>query len=206
MPDEQKIRQIVRDEMTRGNNTSRFGIDTIAHHTHDGVSSLKIKQSNIIPGGSISGSITFARATTYTINLNSTFTPSNIFCTGNISNGTAKYMFVGSAQLGPSFYLQDPTGSLSDNYVVTGGIQYPFTDPNHPTYGGNIPMQSCTYFGAESAGGLLHTLVGNFHIINVAIPSILARATVTDFSKTSITLVVETLSSGYTINANFVIT
>ena len=205
--DENRIRQIVRDEMTRADNTSRFGIDAVKIHHHDGIDSVRIKQSDIISSGSISGSITFASAKTYTIESNNTFTPQLISCTGNISNGTAKYMFIGSAQLNPSFYLQDPTSANTpDNYVITGGPQYPFIDPNHPEYGGNIPMQSCVYFGAESAGGTLHTLVGNFHIINVAIPTILARATITDFSKTKITLAVETLASGYTINANFVIT
>lgn len=201
--DENRIRQIVRQEMQSNQNASRFNLVAPQNHAHTGIDgSPKIKQENIVPSVSVSGSITFSSATTYTIYLNSLFTPSNILCTGEISNGTAKYMFIGTAQLSPSFYLQPNDGTS----VVVGGIQYPFSDPNNPSFGSNIPMQSCTYFGAESATGTLHTLVGNFHIINVAIPTILARATVTDFSRSAITIVVETLSSGYTINANFVIT
>lgn len=202
--DEQRIRQIVQDELRRGNNGGRFGLNTIPFHTHDGVNSQKIKAENIIPSTSISGSITFAQETTYTLYLNSSFTPSHIFCTGNVVGGSQRYYFTGTAQLGPSFFFQ-PNNATS---VRPGGPQYPFTDPNFPEYGTNIPMQSSVYYGQESAGGALHTLVGNFHIIDIQFPTGTshARATVIDFTRDKIVLVVDALDSGWEINANFVIT
>ena len=140
----------------------------------------------------------------YTLNINGLFTPKNILCTGNvIGSGTERYSFIGTAQLGPSFYFQ----TSDSRSVVVGGPQYPFTDPNNPAYGTNIPMQSCSYWGSESNGGIRHNLVGNFHIIDIQYPvgTSHARATIIDFSRTSITVAVETLDSGWEINANFVI-
>lgn len=201
---ETDIRRIVQEELRRSNAGSRFGVANIPNHRHNGVDSLQISQSDILPSTSVSGSITFAQQTTYTLHLNASSTPSSILCTGNATDGTQKYMFVGTAQLGPSFYFQPQT----DTSVVPGGPQYPFRDPNHPEYGTNIPMQSCSYYGQESAGGAVHTLVGNFHIIDIQFPSGTshARATVTDFSRSSITVVVDALDGGWKINANFVVT
>jgi len=202
--DENRIRQIVQQELGRSSNGGRFGLNTIPFHTHDGINSQKIKEENIIPATSISGSITFAQETTYTLYLNSSFTPRSIFCTGNVTGGSQRYVFTGTAQLGASFFFQ-PESTTS---VRPGGPQYPFTDPNFPEYGTNIPMQSCTYFGAESAGGALHTLVGNFHIVDIQFPigTSHARATVTDFSRDKITIIVDALDSGWEINANFIVT
>lgn len=200
--DEQKIRQIVRQEMAGANNQARFGMNSIGFHTHDGVNSPQITQDNIIPSVSVSGAITFATATTYTINLNSSFTPSNILAYGNVTgSANQRYFFFGSANLGPSFYLQPGTNTS----VNTGQIQYPAIYDN-ATLKESSPLQSCTYFGAESAGGTLHTLAGEGHIVNIFYGTVHARATVTAFSKSKITIVVTDLDAGWGINANYVIT
>ena len=47
--DENRIRQIVQDEMRRGDSGGRFGLKNIPNHTHNGVDSLPIKASSIIP-------------------------------------------------------------------------------------------------------------------------------------------------------------
>lgn len=202
--DEKKLRKIIQDEITKSQKKVRFGVQNSPLHYHDGVDSPRIKAENIVPAASISGSITMSQVARYTLNLNSSFTPRNILCTGNVTGGSQRYMFIGTAQLGPSFFFQPGT----DTTVVTGGPQYPFIDPNQPSYGANIPMQSSVYYGQESAGGALHTLVGNFHIIDIQFPvgTSHARATVVDFSKDAITIEVETLDSGWDINANFVVT
>ncbi len=202
---EQDVRKIAQDEIRRANTTSRFGVTDNSFHTHNGVDSPKLNANNILPSVSVSGSMTFSSAAVYTLKINALFTPSNIFCTGNvIGSGTERYTFVGTAQLGPSFYFQPQ----DNRTVVTGKIQYPFQDPNNPSFGTNIPMQSSSYYGSESEGGARHTLVGNFHIIDIQYPvgTVHARATITDFSRTSITVTVETLESGWRINANFVVT
>ncbi len=204
--DETKIRQIVQEEIKRNNNRSPFGLQNTSNHAHTGNDGTpRIKQADVIPNVSVSGRITMSSEAIYTININAAATPNSIFCTGNVTGDSGEaYMFVGTAQLGPSFYLQP-----DDNRSVTvGGPQYPFSDPNHPEYGSNIPMQSCSYFGSESnTGAGRHTLVGNFHIIDIQYPSgtTHARATIIDFSRTSITVAVESLDAGWTINANFVI-
>lgn len=203
--DEKQVRRIVQQEIQKSSKGSQFGVQNVPFHLHNGVDSPSLKEGNIMPSVSASGSVTFASVAVYTLYINAAFTPRSVFCTGNvIGNTTEKYAFTGTAQLGPSFYLQ-PQDSRT---VIVGGSQYPFTDPNNPSYGTNIPMQSCSYYGSESNAGARHTLVGNFHIIDIQYPSGTshARATIIDFSKTAITLAVETLDTGWSINANFVIT
>ncbi len=204
--DDSKIRQIVRDEMRKADSTSRFNFRSIPFHIHDGKGSEQIQESNVIPSLSASGSLTMRAEDIYTLKFNASFTPRSVFATGNaqvIGGATDRYTFIGTAQLGPSFYFQPET----TRSVITGGPQYPFTDPNNPEYGTNVPMQSCSYWGSESNGGARHTLASNFHIIDIQYPTGTshARATIIDFSKTSITIAVETLDSGWEINANFVV-
>lgn len=202
---ESTIRRIVQQEINKSNNATRFNLSSVSNHAHDGIDSPKIQENNIVPPISVSGSITFSSVAIYTLTINAAFTPSSIFCTGNVvGSGTERYIFTGTAQLGRSFYFQPQ----DNRTVVAGGPQYPFHDPNNPDYGSNIPMQSCTYYGSESNAGARHTLVGNFHIIDIQYPlrTSHARATVIDFNKNAISIAVETLDSGWEINANFVIT
>lgn len=203
--DEKKIRDIVKQEIARQSNVSQYVLGSSQRHTHNGLDSLQVKQDSILPSVSASGSITMSSEDIYTLYINASFTPRSILCTGNvIGNIAERYSFVGTAQLGPSFYLQ-PQDNRS---VIVGGPQYPFRDPNNPSYGTNIPMQSSSYFGTESNAGNRHTLAGNFHIIDIQYPvgTSHARATVIDFNRTAITIAVETLDTGWEINANFVIT
>jgi hypothetical protein len=283
MLDENKIRQIVQQELQRSNNASRFSVNSIPQHTHDGINSPKIKAENIIPAVSVSGNITFAREDTYTIYLNSSFTPSRIqlyglaysvtgtltftaaspetvtigtvyeietsagvptgqfvtittaginvtsivttgtattpASTGNlnkvagtgsgssniaytaITDGTAlgaRCQIVGSANLGPSFFLQpDSTSS-----VIIGDIQYPFFDPILKV---TVPLQSNSYIWVQSPN-IFKALAGEFHIVNVEAGTIYARATVTEFSKDKVVIVVSDLETDWKIQANIVIT
>ena len=196
----------IKERNLEGSLALCLGFVDTNNHAHTGTDGTpQLKQDDIIPSLSASGSIVMSSAATYTLRFNASFTPRSILATGNvIGSGSERYSFIGTAQLGPSFYFQ-PVNSRT---VVTGGPQYPFRDPNNPSYGSNVPMQSCSYWGSESNTGNRHNLAGNFHIIDIQYPvgTSHARATVIDFSKTSITIAVDSLDSGWTINANFVVT
>lgn len=198
MPNEQKIRQIVRDEILRNQNSSRFGVNSIPNHAHTGTdSSSRIKAEDIIPSTSVTGSITFSSVQEYTIQLNASFTPRNIQAYGVVTGtdgGAVRCLSVGSAQLTPTFYLQPG----SSNFVVTGDIQYPFNGK---------PAQSSAYISMErGSNNDFYALVSEDHIVSIFFNgTIWARATVTGFSKTAITIDVPNLESGWSIIMNYVI-
>lgn len=200
--DENRIRQIIRQEMESARSTGRFGMNMTPTHYHTGLGGdgPRLSQDNIIPSVSVSGNITFSQVATYTINLNSSFTPSRIMAYGNVVGDAAqRYFSFGSANLTPSFYLQ-PENSTS---VKTGTIQYPFVDPVLKL---TVPLQSSAYFGAESNGGAMHTLSGEGHIVNIFYgAAVHARATVTKFSRSKIEIVVSSLDANWDINMNYVI-
>jgi hypothetical protein len=199
--DENKIRRIVQQEIARSNSGSRFKINSIPNHSHNGVDSLQIKEENVIPSTSITGFVSFAQATTYTINLNASFTPKQLqvngIATGEYSGGQTRVMLVGSAQFTPTFYLQADT----DTVVNTGTLQFPFNGK---------PAQSGSFLSVTRGGtSNFYAGVTEDHIVSVNFPTtntIQARATVTNFSKTSITIDVPVLTSGWEITLNFVIT
>lgn len=205
MMTEQQIRRIVQQEIAKASNFSRFdGIKSIPDHTHDGIDSPRIKEENLVQSVSVSGNISFAASSEYTIYLNSSFTPSSILAYGNITgSGSELYMSIGSASLVPSFYLQPDTTRT----VTTGSIQYPFVDPNLSTPT-TVPLQSSCYIGAEStsSGNNMHSLASEGHIVNVFYGNdIKARATVTEFTKSYIKFQT-TIDSGWEMNINYVIT
>lgn len=197
----EKIRQIVREEISRSNNSSRFQLNTIPNHTHNGIDSLPIKAENIIPSTSITGFVSFAQTTTYTINLNSSFTPKMIttygIVTGTYGGNQTRVMTYGTALLTPTFYLQANT----DTVVDTGTLQFPFNDK---------PAQSSSFISVTRGGTSdFYAGVSEDHICSVNFPTtgtIQARATVVGFSRTAITIDIPTLSSGWEITLNFVIT
>lgn len=202
----EQVRKIAREEIFKNQNRSRFdGVAAIPDHAHTGIDSPKIKAENIIPSVSVSGNISFSASDEYTIFLNSSFTPSHIMAYGNITgSGTELYMSIGTANLGPSFYLQPDTTRT----VVTGTIQYPFTDPNLDPVT-NVPLQSSCYFGVDDNSGTLsgaHSLSSEGHIVNVFYGNdIKARATITEFTKSFIKIQT-TIDSGWEMNINYVIT
>ncbi len=196
--DEAKIRQIVQQELARSNSSGRFALNQIPFHTHDGVNSQKIKAENVIPSASVTGSITFAQATTYYLNLNASFTPQNITTYGIVTGtdaGAVRVLTVGSAQLTPTFYFQ-PSTSTS---VVTGNLQFPFNGK---------PAQSSCYLSVDRGNDAgVFAQVSEDHIVSVGFNSInWARATVVGYTKDAIVIDVPFLESGWEIILNFVIT
>lgn len=78
--DDNKIRQIVRDEIARNDNRGRFGLNSIPYHTHNGIDSPAVSQNYVVPGTRAMGSITFAQTARYTLGI--TFNPSSILFYG----------------------------------------------------------------------------------------------------------------------------
>lgn len=197
----EQVRKIVQEEMRRNDSASRFGLNLTNRHTHSGGNDgAQISASDLIPSVSVSGNISFAQATTYTLNLNSSFTPSFIFAYGNVTYTTERYVTYGTASLGQSFFFQP----LNNTSVLTGNVQYPTIDPNLKV---SVPLQSSIYFGAESAGGTMHTLSSEGHIVRITYGgTVHASATVTSFSKSAVNILVDTLESGWEINMNVVVT
>jgi hypothetical protein len=123
--DENKIRQIVQQELQRSNNASRFAVNSIPQHTHDGISSPKIKAENVIPSTSISGRITFAQITDYTLKLNSNFTPSHISLYGMAYSTSGSYTFTSSTQV--SALAGDVYSQGSTIYTVVSTVVNSYT-------------------------------------------------------------------------------
>lgn len=281
--DESKVRQIVQEEMRRNEGSSRFQLKEIPFHKHDGIDSINIKQSDILPSVSVGGNIRFAHTGMFNIFLNSSFTPSNVMLYGNAVNRggsitftlsssatastgtiykqgsnrftvlstiagsltlstsggtrgdptasgtltlfagsgdttinytsvsssdsiTVRCQVIGSANLGPSFYLQ-PGGT--NNNVVTGNIQYPNvwnkTDDSASVV--ETPMQSSSYIWVQSPNTFKALSGDGGYIVDVSAgTTIYARMRVVSFSKSLVTIEVTNLQTGWEINANLIIT
>ena len=184
----QDVIKIFHEQMEKEN---RSGKPKVVRHVHDDVDSPKISQSNIIPQIRItSGNITFASKSTYTIGVN--FNPSFILFYGEVINADAsvKFHVVGSAILGPSYYLQP----VNNRTVTVGGLLENIT-------------QSSSSYGVEIAGPTFHILSSTFHIVDIEYPlgTIHARMTVKSYSNKSIIVTVDDLDSGWNIIGNFII-
>lgn len=205
---EQQIRNIVRQEIQRQSNASQYRLGNTQTHSHNGIDSVQVREDDLIPSASITGFISFAQETTYTIKLNASFTPQSItaygIVTGTVGGNQTRVLSFGTAQLTPTFYLQDPTDAATpDTFVVTGTKQFPFNGK---------PAQSSSFISV-TRGGTSNFFAGvsEDHILSVFQPTsaesdLKARATVTDFSKTGITIDIPELASGWEITLNFLIT
>lgn len=187
---EQQIRALVQQEIAKNNQMNRFNLTTTPNHAHtgQGQDGPRINQSDVVPGLRCEGSIVMAHQTVYKIGI--TFNPSAIWVHGNVTGPSgARFMVVGNAQLGPSYYLQ-PNNATS---VITGGPQQKV-------------IQSTTYFGLDS-GGAAHTLVDETHIVDVFFSAtIFARATVTSYDNRSVTITVDNLVAGWQMNLSWTVT
>ena len=192
---EQQIRDIVRQEMGKVSSASRFEINPIQRHVHNGLDSPKVTESNIIRNIPVSGNITMAQATTYTIGLGISPTPASLVIFNGIVYHTSGSIDMrahcyGTANLGPSFYLQ-PGSSTA---VQVGGPQQEM-------------IQSSTMFLVDSSVNppVVRVIADEGHIIDVEYSGIKARATVTSYTTNSITVDVTTLAAGWTIQGNWII-
>lgn len=173
--------------MARNNQNQRFNLTNTSRHQHTGNDIAPINANDITPGNSVTGSITFAQATTYNIGVN--FNPSLIEVNGNVvGNSGERFITVGSARFGPSFYLQPNTTTS----VKVGGVP-------------ETIIQCCTYFGVDSGGGF-HTLADEGHIVDIFYASTVhARMTINSYSNQGIIVTVDDLDPSWTMNLNFTI-
>lgn len=210
---EQQIRQIVQQELQRSNNASRFTVNNIPQHTHDGINSPQIKAESVIPSTSVMGTVEMAtEGAVYSLKLNSNFTPQQIIAhgvvTGTYSGSAMRVITWGTAQLTPSFYFQPVDGQLA---VSVGNIQYPFPTTMPDGSKPSVPAQSCSYL-AVSRGSVANTfaLTSENHIVSVggfpASGDIYARATIVGYNRNEILVYVPTLDAGWTIFLTFIVT
>lgn len=211
--DEKKIRQLVQQEIRKANSNSRFGLQMPPNHAHTGIDgSPQIKQSDVLPSTSVIGNVEMStEGATYTIGLDSSFTPRNIMVygtvTGTYSSAAVRAMVIGSAQLTPTFYLQP----VSDRIVAPNNIQYPFPTEQVNGTKPSVPAQSGTYF-LVSRGTVADTfsLSSENHIVSVGgfpgADDIYLRLTVVGFSKDGIQVYMPVCDAGWTVFLTFVIT
>lgn len=186
-----QIRQLIQSEIMKANQAGKFNLNVTPAHTHTGKGgdAPQINQSDILPGQRVSGNITMAQQTTYTIG--TIFRPTTIWFYGNVTDLTdgIRATVVGSAYIGPSYYLQPGTSTS----VITGGPQQQI-------------IQSSQYLGVQ--GTTAHTIAGEGHIIDVGWPdggTLVARATVTDVGANYIKVTVNNLATNWSIVGNWVI-
>ena len=184
--DQSLVQQMIQQAIAVNAQANRFNITNTSRHQHTVNDSAPVSYNDLTPGNSVEGSITFAQAVVYKIGVN--FNPTTISAHGNvIGPGSQRFITVGQAKIGPSFYLQPGTSTS----VITGGAKE------------NI-IQSCTYFGSD--GSAFHTLVDEGHIVDVTYGgTIYARATITGYSNQNLLFSVETLVSGWNINLSLTI-
>ncbi len=205
----------VQREIQRSNNASRFAVNNIPQHTHDGINSPKVKAENVVPAASIMGTVTFDAVASYRINLNAFFTPRHISATGiltgtsQITSQTARVTTNGFALLTPSFYLEendpDPSDVIPAKVVIdTLDLEFPFNGK---------PAQGSSYLWAAKSGSNNEAFAGisRDHIVSVYTDpdddtTIRARATVTEFGNNFVVIDVPILVSGWKIILNLVIT
>lgn len=208
---EQQILALIRREIQANESRNRFTTTKVPYHTHNGTDSLPIQANNVVPSTSIIGNVEFSQQATYIINLNSAFTPQRIFVNGTISGlyggVQVRGTFNGVAQLTPTLYLQPSTPTS----VITGTKQYPFN---------GFPAQCSSFvasfrepynFGTGTVSNPVFAGSSEFHIASIFMPTtsdtdIQARATITNFSSSSITVDIPILEPNWTLFINFVIT
>lgn len=182
-----QIRQLIQQEIAKNSQANRFNLTNTSRHQHTRNDVAPISQNDITPGNSTCGSISFAQATTYTIGVN--FNPTSVLVQGTVVDPSGnEYMCIGSAQFGPSFYLQPGTSTS----VVVGGA--PETIVQTSTFGG---WNGSKFVSGTSKGG---------HIVDV-FPggTIQIRAQIIGYSNKGILLQFSTLTSGWEALLNFTI-
>ena len=141
---ENQIRNIVRSEISRSDSKSRFGVNSIPNHTHDGIDSLPIKEDNIVLTSKLAGLL---------VELES---GSRHFIVKNAPNVSriSFHGFAASTEYSPSVFKASITGEIvfgvcssiigESNYINTIPLPPIATDP---TNSGNTRafVQACTY-------------------------------------------------------------
>lgn len=204
--DENDVRRIVQDEMRRQSKSSRFGYQNTPLHTHNGKDAPQIPDPNINRNPAVMGNVNFSSSgVDYTFELNMPYTPRQVIMNGifvnSLSAPTVRYHVWGIAYLGTAYYLQP----VDNRTVAVGGIPYPAPTNLQDGSSASVPAQSSAFFGFVNGANAGTAGTSQFHIADV-FGSATIRVTVVDFSKDKIVFRVTSLSSGYTLAANYLIT
>lgn len=203
------IRQLIQQEIYKARQAGSFNLQSVNRHAHNNISSNPINQSDVVPGQTARGLITFTQSTVYTLGI--TFNPTSLFIYGNAVHRTAgtidiRAFIIGDAKFAPSFYFQ----KSSTTAVTTGGKLLSGNPPPQQLADGsyaNTIVQSSSYF-AISGNGVPTTPVASadqFHLVRVDFSGLLASADVISFSKSAIEIAT-VLADGWEINANYIVT
>lgn len=116
--DEQKIRQIVQQEIQKSGSNGRFSQSPLQRHVHNGLDSPPINNDNVIKNIPVSGSITMAHVGIYTLGLaNTPSTATQVFFNGVVTNAVDGVLTAASITVGHA-----GTGYTAGDIVsVTGG-------------------------------------------------------------------------------------
>ena len=191
--DEAKIRAIVQQEIQRNDSASRFSLNQIPRHTHNGTDSPNISQSSVVPVTRTIGSITMAtNGADYSLGI--TFKPTRVDFYGVATNVASGFhvQIIGTCLVGAGNHFQPGT----TRYVVTG----PITESN---------VQGCSFMVIRVSGGVTTSVAGVSEqaIVDAFYPNnstTVARATITAVKTDSITVSV-VLAAGWSINGTWVI-
>ncbi len=202
--DEQKIRQIVKDEMNRN---YMSGDPKIPPHTHDGVTNFKIKRSDAVNPIGVMGKIDFISNDTYTLYFTSP-NPSRLdlygFAFDNVATDSS-VMTIGIALLSKSYYFQP----LTTRTVKQGGLAYPTRQATPTAAPGAIAQCSSNLYNQDNAA-FSNTFPHNnqFFIMNAlrASGDCVGTLEIRNLTATSVDVIVTNLISGWKISANFIIT
>jgi len=198
----------VREELARSNASSRFQLNSIPNHTHNGVDSPQIPEPNINRNPAVMGQVLFANSgVDYTFELNMPYTPTQIILNGifvDSPTGEApiddRYHIWGIAYLGEAYYLQP----VDNRTVGVNNIPYPALTDLEDGSSASIPAQSSTFFGF--IGGATEATAGGsqFHIADV-FGSASLRVTVVEFNRSKIVFRVTSMTSGWSLTGNYLI-
>lgn len=152
--DEQKIRQIVRQEIRNSGSSGRFTQNPLQRHIHNDLDSPKINNDNVIKNIPVSGSITMAQEAIYVIGLaNTPSVATQVLFNGIVVNALSGVITVASITVGHA-----GTGyTAGDVLTVNGGT------------GGTVTVNTVDGSGALTAitilnGGYGYTSGGSVHV------------------------------------------
>lgn len=207
--DEQKIRQIIQEELKKSDNLSRFRVNSIPQHVHNGTDSPQIPESNIKRNPAVFGSVLFASSgVDYIFQLNLPYEPQQVIVNGvfvDSVTGTApiddRYQVWGVASLGQSYYLQP----VDNRTVTVGGRPYPAATNLSDGSTASIPAQSSTFFGFIAGATEATAGVNQFSIAGV-FGSADLDIRVVEFNRSTIVFRVLEMTSGWSFTGNYHIT
>lgn len=190
---EEQIKQIVRQELSQSKQGNQFNVSQTSFHTHNGIDSQKIKQSNIIPSTTSVAHLLTQTSETFTIDTLQNITQLRL--DGIASNGLGQKASInGSAQLGNCFLYSPTTVSVSE-LTTQGGSFEPFLQTFNEIYIDTTDLTNTRILASE---GYI-AAVADQNYTNTALPPNIATLEIIKWTGSSITFK-STLATNWFIN------